>query len=67
MSRKAMRLWLESGSFATVAEPARLEPVLRSGRGRDGERPAHRDGEWPPLAAAGEGPRTEAGTQRSHK
>ena len=31
------------------------------------KRPAHRGGEWPPLAAAGGGPRTEAKTQRSHK
>ena len=29
--------------------------------------PAHRDEEWPPLATAGEGPRTEARTQHSHK
>ena len=36
----------------------RLEPVLHSGRGRDGERPAHRDEEWPPLTATGESPRT---------
>ena len=33
----------------------------------DGEGPAHRGGEWPPLAAAGEGPRAEARTQHSHK
>ena len=50
-----------------IAEPARLEPVLRSKRGRDGGRPAHRDEEWPPLATAREGPRTEAKTQHSHK
>ena len=50
----------------TIAEPARLEPVPRNGRGRDRERPAHcneersphRDEEWPPLAATGESPRT---------
>ena len=29
------------GPWATTTEPARLEPVLRNGRGRDGERPAH--------------------------
>ena len=34
--------------------------------GRDSERPAHRDEEWPPLAATGEGPRTETKTQQSH-
>ena len=55
------------GPWATIAGPARLEPVLRNGRGRDGERPAHRDEEWPPLAAAGESPRAEAKTQHSHK
>ena len=48
--------------WATAAEPARLEPVLRSRRGRDGERPAHRSEEWPPLATAGESPRTETKT-----
>ena len=35
-------------------------------RGRDSERPAHRDEEWPPLAATGESPRTETKTQQSH-
>ena len=55
------------GPWATIAESARLEPVLRGRRGRDGERLARRDGEWPPLAAAGGGPRTETGTQHSHK
>ena len=33
------------GPWATITEPARLEPVLRNKRGRDGERPAHRDEE----------------------
>ena len=55
------------GPWATIAEPARLEPVLRNKRGHDGERPAHRDEEWPPLAATGEGPRTETKTQHSQK
>ena len=45
-------------SWATTAEPACLEPVPRNGRGRDSERPAHRDEEWPPLAATRESPRT---------
>ena len=35
----------------------RLEPVLHNGRGRDSEKPAQRDKEWPPLAATREGPR----------
>ena len=55
------------GPWATVTEPARLEPVLRNKRGRDSERPAHRDEEWPPLAAIRESPRTETKTQHSHK
>ena len=36
-------------------------------RGRDGERPAHRGEEWPPLSATGESPRTETKTQHSQK
>ena len=55
------------GPWATIAEPARLEPVLRSKRGRDGERPAHHDEEWPLLAAAGGSPRTETKTQHSNQ
>ena len=34
-------------------------PVLRNKRGRDSERPAHRDEEWPPFAATRESPCTE--------
>ena len=52
---------------ATTTEPARLEPVLHNGRGGDSERPAHRDEEWPPLAATRESPHTEKKTQHSHK
>ena len=48
-------------------EPAHLEPVLCNKRGRDGERPAHRDEEWPPLAATGQSPCTETKTQHSQK
>ena len=54
------------GPWATITEPARLEPVLRNKRGRDSERPAHRDEEWPPLATTRESPRTETKTQHSH-
>ena len=36
-------------------------------RGRDSERPAHRDEEWPPLAATRESPRAETRTQHSQK
>ena len=55
------------GPWATITEPAHLEPVLRNKRGRNNERPAHRDEEWPPLAATRESPRTETKTQHSHK
>ena len=41
---------------ATITEPAHLERVPRNKRGRDSERPAHRDEEWPPLAATREAP-----------
>ena len=51
----------------TPNEPARLEPVLRNRRGRDSERPVHRDEEWPPLATTRESPRTETKTQHSQK
>ena len=53
------------GPWATATEPVRLELVLRNKRGRDSERPAHRDEEWPPLAATRESPRTE--TQLAQK
>ena len=55
------------GPWATIAERACLEPVLRNKRGRDNERPAHRDEEWTPLVATRESPRTETKTQHSHK
>ena len=55
------------GPWATTTEPVRLEPLLLNKKGRDSERPAHRDEEWPPLAAAGEGPRTETKTQHTQK
>ena len=50
-----------------ITEPARLEPVLRNKRGRDSERPVHRDEEWSPLATTRESPRTETKTQHSQK
>ena len=55
------------GPWATTTEPARLEPALCNKRGRDSERPAHRDEEWPPLATTRESPRTETKTQYSQK
>ena len=45
----------------------RVWSLCSAARGRDGERPTHRDEEWSPLAAAGESPRTETKTQHSHK
>ena len=55
------------GPWATTTEHARLEPVLHNKRGRDSERPVHRDEEWAPLAATRESPRTETKTQHSQK
>ena len=55
------------GPCTTTTEPARLEPVLQNKRGRDSERPVHRDEEWPPLATTRESPRTETKTQHSQK
>ena len=66
-SGKIPRAAEQLGPWATTIEPARLEPVLRNKRGRDSERSAHRDEEWPPLAATGESPRTETKTQHSQK
>ena len=55
------------GPWATITEPAHLEPVLQKKKGRDSERPAHCDEEWPPLATTRESPRMETKTQHSHK
>ena len=55
------------GPWATITEPARLEPGLRNKRDRDNKRPAHRDEECPPLATTRESPHTETKTQHSHK
>ena len=55
------------GPCATTTEPARVELVLLNKRGRDSERPAHSDEEWPPLATTWESPRTETKTQHSQK
>ena len=66
-SRKIPHATEQLGPWATTTEPACLEPVLRNKRGRDSERPAHHDEEWPPLASTRESPRTETKTQHSHK
>ena len=55
------------GPWATVTEPAHLEPVLCNKRGHDSERPVHRDEEWPLLATTRESPRTETRNQHSQK
>ena len=53
------------GPWATITEPAHVEPVLHNKRGHDSERPVHHDEEWPPLAATREKPshRNEDPTQ----
>ena len=48
-----------TGPVSQTTEPARLEPVPRNGRGRDSERPTHRDEERPPLATTRESPHTK--------
>ena len=40
----------------------RVWSLCSATRGRDSERPAHRDEEWPPLATTRESPRTEMKT-----
>ena len=55
------------GPWATTTEPKGLEPVPRNKRGRNSERPVHRNEEWPPLAATRESPRTEMKTQHRQK
>ena len=55
------------GPWATITEPASLEPVLHNRRGRNNERPVHRDEEWPPLATTRGSPHTETKTQHSRK
>ena len=43
----------------------RVWSLCSATRGRNSERPAHRDEEWPPLATTRESPRTETKTQHS--
>ena len=45
----------------------RVWSLCSATRGRDGERPAHCDEEWPLLATTRESPRTETKTQHSQK
>ena len=46
-SGKIPRAAEQLSPWATTTEPVRLEPVLRNGRGRDSERPAHCDKSGP--------------------
>ena len=66
-SRRIPHAAEQLGPWATITEPARLEPVLRNKRGHDSEKPVHRDEEWPPIATTRESPRTETKTQHSQK
>ena len=50
-----------------LLKPAHLEPVLGNKSSHRDEQPAHRNQEWPPLAAIGESPRAATKTQRSQK
>ena len=45
----------------------RVWSLCSATRGHDSERAAHRDEEWPPLAATRGSPRTETKTQHSQK
>ena len=45
----------------------RICSLCSATRGRDSERPAHRDEEWPPLAATRESPRTETKSPNTAK
>ena len=45
----------------------RVWSLCSATRGRNSERPAHRDEEWPLLAATRESPRTETKPQHSQK
>ena len=48
-----------------LLKPACLEPVLHNKRSHRNEKPAHRNEEYPPLAATRESPRAAAKTQCS--
>ena len=50
-----------------LLKPARLEPVLRNKRSHRNEKPAHRNEEWPLLAATRESPNAAMKTQCSQK
>ena len=50
-----------------LLKPARLEPMLHKKRSHRNEKPAHRNEEYPPLAATRESLRTATKTQHSQK
>ena len=55
-SHMPQRSWAHEPQLLSLRS---LKPVLRKKRGRDSERPAHHDEEWPPLATTRESPHTE--------
>ena len=56
-ARAPQLLSLCSGAHGPqLLRPVSLEPVLRNGRGRRGERATHHCEEWPPLASTREKP-----------
>ena len=50
-----------------LLKPARLEPMLCSGKSHHSEGPAHYSKEWPLLATTREGLHAATKTQRSQK
>ena len=50
-----------------LLKPTRLEPVLCNKRSHHYEKPAHCNGEWPPLATTRGSPHAVTKTQRSQK
>ena len=50
-----------------LMKPAHVQPMLHGRGGHHSVKPAHHSGDWPPLAAAREGPRAATGAQLSQK
>ena len=50
-----------------LPKPVHPEPMLRNKRNHYNEKPAHRNEEWPPLAATRESPRAATETQHTQK
>ena len=67
-ARAPQLLSLRSGApEPQLLKPIHPDPVLHNMRSHGNERPARRDEEWPPLAAARESPHAATKTQRSQK